>query len=94
VARELTRILGQLTIEQIKTKKLIYHKFKQYREYRSDIWDFELKENQVNEIDLERIVIGKFVDQVLNHGSKEEKRELIGCLNMTFYLKDRAIWTK
>lgn len=77
-----------------KTKKMIYHKFKEYGEYRSDIWDFELKENQANEIDMERIIIDKFVSHTLERGSKEEKRELIGCPNMTFYLKDRAIWTK
>ena len=91
---EFIRVLGQLTISQIKANKLISYKFKEFGKYRSDIIDVELKENQANEIDLERITIGKFVNNIFGFGSKEDKRELINCLGTTLYLKDRAICTK
>lgn len=91
---EFERVLGQLSIEQIKSKREIYNKFKEYGKCRSDITEFELKENQANEIDLERVIINKFVFHIFKFGSKEDKRELISCLNTTLYLKDRAICTK
>jgi hypothetical protein len=55
------------------------------------VLDIELIENEANEIDLESISLKKFVEHIFERGSREEKRELIDCLNATFYLKDRVV---
>ena len=90
----LMEILQRLTIDQLKTQKGIYARFEQFCENRSDIVDFELKAGQANEIDLESVNIRKFVENIFTKGLKEDKRELISCLDTTLYLKDRAICTK
>jgi hypothetical protein len=60
----------------------------------SDIVDFALNAGQANEIDLEVINIRKFVKNIFAKGSKEDKRELINCLDTTLYFKDQTICTK
>lgn len=94
LVREFIRILSQLTVERLKAKKEIYDKFEQYRKFRSDILDIELKENKANEIDLEGICLENFIQHIFAKGSREEKRELIGCLGTTLYLQNRQICTR
>ncbi|MBM2821251.1 MAG: recombinase, partial [Candidatus Berkelbacteria bacterium] len=89
--QEFIRVLKDFTIDQLKTNKQIYEKFEEYRKFRSEVLDIELKENQTNEVDLDNISIRKFSEYIFEKGSREEKRDLIGCLNTTFYLKDRII---
>lgn len=91
--QEFINLLEQITVDQLKIKKHIYDKFTEYRKFRSEILEVELKENQVNEIDLDRTTIRKFSEYIFEKGTREEKRELIGCLNTIFYLKDRKITT-
>jgi len=91
LSEEFVRVLSELSIEQLKSNKDIYQKFEHFQKFRSSIIDFELKENQVNEIDLEGINLQKFVEYVFEKGSREEKRSLIGCLDKKLFLKDKQI---
>lgn len=36
----------------------------------------------------------KFIEYIFKEGTKEQKRELIGCLNTTIYLENRVVTTR
>lgn len=91
LSHELVRVLGDLTIEDLKTNREMYQKFEHFQKFRSSIIDFELKENQVNEIDLKGINLNNFIEYTFEKGTREEKRLLIACLNANLYLKDKEI---
>ncbi|OGD56945.1 hypothetical protein A2V71_03050 [Candidatus Berkelbacteria bacterium RBG_13_40_8] len=88
---EFIRVLDQLTIDQLKAQKEMYFKFEQYRKFRTEVLDIELKENEVNEISTEIISLKKFIEHIFEKGSKEEKRGLAHCLNTTFHLGNKQI---
>ena len=47
------------------------------------------------EIEIEQgFDLTKFIEYIFKEGTKEQKRELIGCLNMTPYLENRMVATK
>ncbi len=95
LARELMELLlDRLTIIQLKSNKLLYAKFQQFEKFRSEILDIELKDNQVNLIDLKDICLKKFIEHIFTRGSREEKRTMVDCLNMTLHLQNRKIIIK
>jgi hypothetical protein len=94
LVREFIRILSELKVDDLKPKNELFEKFEQFCKFRSDILDFELTAGEANEIDLEAINMQKFIEHIFEKGSREEKRELISCLNATtLYLKNREICT-
>jgi len=94
LVKEFIGVLSKLTVGELKTNKEIYDKYEQYKKFRSDILEVELKENQANEIDIEQICLNKFTKHILSKGTREEKRELISCLGVNLYLNNREIRTK
>ena len=52
--------------------------------------------NQIGtEIEIEQgFDLTKFIEYIFKEGTKEQKRELIGCLNTTPYLENRLVTTK
>lgn len=91
LVEEFIRVLSRLRVTDLRPKKMIFDKFEQFSKFRSDIMDFDLKAGEVNEIDLEAVNIRKFTENIFEKGTKEEKRELISCLNDQLYLLNREL---
>lgn len=95
LAKEIINILTKrLNIDQLKSNDILYSKFEQFNKFRSEILNMELKENEVNLIDLKNINLKKFIEHIFEKGTIKEKRELVSCFNTPLYLKDRKIIIK
>lgn len=94
LTKEFIRILDEIPAKQLINNYAIQTKFKQFQRFHSPIVDVDLKENKVNEIDTTDINLKKFIRYIMEDDTREDKRELIGCLKTDLYLKDRKIITK
>ena len=92
--QEFIMILDQVPVEKFMANKSIKLKFLQFQRFNSPIIEVELKDNETNDVDMININFKKFIRHVLEDCPREDKRELIDCINATFYLKDRGITAK
>jgi len=90
LVEEFIRILEKLSIDKIKQNKKLTEELERFQRFNSII----LGQESVPAKEINKINIQKFIKYIFQEETKEEKRELISCLDKTLYIKDRKIITK
>jgi hypothetical protein len=90
LVEEFIRMLENLSIDKIKQRKKLNEELERFQRFNSII----LGQESVPTKEINKINIQKFIKYIFQEGTKEEKRELINCLDKTLYIKDGKIITK
>jgi len=81
--KQLSELLQTISVDEIKTKVLLKPELDKFMLIQRTL------QNENNQIDLTG-----FIQYIFQDGSKEQKRELISCLNRIIYIKDKKIYTE
>jgi hypothetical protein len=84
---ELTEVIDQIPIEKIEAQERTRQELDRYQNFTQDVLDSTI----VEKMKLPQINARGFAKYLIRHGSKEEKREMIACLNAKIVLKDKHI---
>ena len=86
VTDQICGIIDQVNIDSLNTQKHLNSEIERYERFMSKILKQKVSKDLENKVDLRDY--SKFV---LREGSREEKRELLGCLKIKMSLKDKKI---
>ncbi len=86
---QLLKILGDIPINTLKAQTKLRLELERYNKFAHNVLSEDQKEVSIPKIDLRN-----FAKYILREGSREEKRDLLSCLNATIYLKNRGIYLK
>lgn len=84
---ELVGLIDQIPIEKIEAQERIRQELHRYQNFTQGVLNATIEE----EMKLPEIDARNFAKYLLRNGSKEEKREMLACLNAKIILRDRHI---
>lgn len=90
VIEQLTGLLKDISIETVEAKPLLKPELDKFMVLRSTLQNFEPNDEKTEL----KIDLSGFIRYILQDGTKEQKRELISCLNTTIYLENRELIVK
>lgn len=91
IVEDISKMLNNnLTIDQIKEKPILEIELEKFQRLSSAIMGLNIGgQNKEMEINLPG-----FIRYIMQEGTREEKRELVGCIKSELYIQDRTVITK
>jgi len=90
VIEQLSSLLKSVSVETIAPKVTLKPELDKFMVLRTTLQDFKPSNDKIEP----KIDLSGFIRYILQNGTKEQKRELIGCLNTTIYLENRELIIK
>ena len=88
--KQLTELLKQISIQDIETKPILKPELDKVMVIKQ-----VLQGQNIDQVgDQNELVPLDFINYILQEGTKEQKRELISCLNRTIYLENKQVLIK
>lgn len=87
VIESLIKILDKLTFDQISKKEQLKNELNRFQRFNSAVFGQKVD----NQLEIEQTSIKRFVRYIFQDGTREEKRELLSCLDTTLLLKNKKI---
>ena len=84
---ELLKMVKRLDLNKIKVTEKLKREIEKYKKFTNGVIGEQSPELKPAKVDLKT-----YAKYVLSEGTREEKRELLECLDTTIYLKDRKIY--
>jgi hypothetical protein len=85
---QLSALMDIIDLDKVKTKERFDQEIRRFQRFRQVILAEKSEAQPTPEIDFR-----KFAKYILQEGSKEERRELLGCLRGKMFLKDLKVYT-
>ncbi len=86
---ELIMLMDKIDINKVKGKAKLEREIARYNKFTQGVIGQGLSEVKASKLDLKT-----YAKYVLTEGNRDEKRELLSCLNTTIYINNRKLYTK
>ncbi|MEI7690823.1 MAG: hypothetical protein WCI63_04345 [bacterium] len=80
--------MEEIDLNKVKGKEKIEREVKKYNNFTKGVINKEFNDVKASKIDLKT-----YAKYVLTDGSRDEKRELLSCLNTKIYVNNRKLYT-
>jgi DNA invertase Pin-like site-specific DNA recombinase len=90
IVEQLTLLLKDVPIKEVESRAILKPELDKFMVLKYAVQ----KNNQTDEETKKEVDLTEFIRYILQDGTKEQKRELISCLNKTIYLKDKELVVK
>ena len=85
----LLQLFDNIPINKIRISEKLNQEVERHRKFVNGILGQEMAETQTNQVN-----IRNYAKYLLQEGTRDEKREIMGCLNATIFIKDSKIYIK
>lgn len=85
----LLQLFDNISINKIQISNKLNREVERHRKFVNGILGQEVAETQTNQVN-----IRNYAKYLLQEGARDEKREIIGCLDATIFIKDSQIYLK
>lgn len=79
--------MDKLTFDQVSAKEKLKNELGRFQRFNSAVFGQKID----NKLEIEQASIKNFVRYIFQDGTREEKRELLSCLDTTLYLSNKKI---
>jgi len=85
--QQLLQVITEIPLDRLKTQIKLKEEFDRYHKFTEKVL-----QNESDIIKLPKVDLRRFAEYILKEGSRDDKRELLSCLNTKIYLKDKQIY--